>query len=255
MAKGRSPNYPSQTLAEAVERLRPVYDEIHTYVTPTGIFAGHLGYSSLSGRALALIATLKRYGLIESEGKGHLRITGLAVSIMELPEGSHERAEALKHAAFSPELFSELRSEFPDILPGEGLLRHHLVKKGFLPKAADEIIRVFKANLELVEEKAAGYNPPMSTPTSDPRPEFGQRREGAIRAGLSRNVVEENERFLPQYGFKFNVSRTTVAKVIFVGGEATQEAIDKPIQILEVQKDTFPTEADLQAIETLEIKT
>jgi hypothetical protein len=254
MAKGRSPNYPSQTLAEAVERLRPVYNELHTYVTPTEVFAENLGYTSLSGRALGLIATLKRYGLIEGGGKGMLRISGLAVSIMELPEGSTERGEALEQAAFTPELFSELRSEFPNDLPSDGLLRHHLVKKGFLPKAAEEIIRVFKANLDLVQERPEEYNPPMSSPTTETRAE-NVRREGGIRAGLPRNVVEENDKFLPQWEYRFNVSRTTIARVIFVGGEATQEAIAKLISTLEVQKDTFPTEADLQAsIEPLEIK-
>lgn len=254
MAKGRSPNYPSQTLSEAVERLRPVYNEIHTYVTPTEVFAENLGYTSLSGRALGLIATLKRYGLIDGEGKGMLRITGLAVSIMELPEGSAERGRALEQAAFTPELFSELRSEFPSDLPSDGLLRHHLVKKGFLPKAAEEIIRVFKANLDLVQESPEEYNPPMSSPTTE-APTETRRREGGIRVGPARNVVEENEKFLPQWEYRFNVSRSTIAKVVFIGGEATQEAIAKLISVLEVQKDTFPTEDDLQAMERLDIKT
>jgi hypothetical protein len=219
------------------------------------VFAENLGYSSLSGRALGLIATLKRYGLVEGEGKGNLRISGLAVSIMELPDGSAERARALEQAAYAPALFSELRSEFPGDLPSDGLLRHHLVKKGFLPKAAEEIIRVFKANLELVQEKSAEYNPPMSSSTIETHPELRPRREGGIRSGLPRNVVEENEKFLPQWEYRFNVSRGTIAKVIFVGGEATQEAVDKLINLLEVQKDTFPTEDDLQAIEPLGVKT
>jgi hypothetical protein len=253
MAKGRSPNYPSLTLAEAIERLRPVYEGIHTYPTPKEVFVENMGYSSLSGRALTYLGTFKRYGLLDSESGGNLRITPIAVSIIELPKGSPEKARALEQAAFTPALFSELHEEFPNDLPNDGLLRHHLIKKGFLPKAADEIIRVFKANLELVEDKSGAYNPPMSSPTTE-TPTETRRREGGIRVGSARNVVEENEKFLPQWEYRFNVSRGTVAKVIFVGGEATQEAIDKLINILEVQKDTFPTEADLQAIEPLEIR-
>jgi hypothetical protein len=243
MAKGRSPNYPSQTLMEAVERLRPVYEAIHTYVTPTEVFVEHLGYSSLSGRALALMATLKRYGLVESEGKGKLRISGLAVSIMELPTGSPERSRAVAQAAFSPELFSELHTEYPDLLPSDGLLRHSLIKKGFLPKAADEIIRVFKANLELVEEKGAEYNPSMPTPETSPSTVHVGPKQRIFGAS---NVVETNERFLPQWEYRFKVSRDTDAKVIFIGGEATQEAVEKLSELLKLQKDTFPTEAELR---------
>lgn len=246
MAKGRSPNYPSQTLAEVVERLRPAYNEIHTYVTPTEVFAENLGYTSLSGRALGLIATLKRYGLVDSEGKGQLRITALAVSIMELPEGSPERARALEQATFTPELFSELHEEFPDELPSDGLLRHHLVKKGFLPKAAEEIIRVFKANLDLVQESPEEYNPPM--PTLDTSATSSGHVGPKERVFGAPHIAETNRRFLPQWEYIFNVSRDTQARVIF-NSQVTQEAIDKLAKLLELQKDTFPTEAELRESE------
>jgi len=244
MTKGRSPNYPSLTLAEALERLRPVYDAVHTYATPKEVFVEHMGYSSLSGRALTLWATFKRYGLVESVGAGELQISGVALSIMELPQGSAERSRALQQAALAPSLFSDLHAEYPDDLPSDGLLRHGLIKRGFLPKAADEIIRVYKANLELVEEKRGEYNPPM--PTLDTAAASAVNVQPKQRFFGGSNVVETNERFLPQWEYRFKVSRDTDAKVVFIGGEATQEAVEKLSELLKVQKDTFPTEAELR---------
>src|SRR5439155_9853388 len=57
-----------------------------------------------------------------------------------------------------PTLFHELREQFGERLPGEANLRHHLIKKGFLPDRADDVIRTYKANLELVGSTKPEYD-------------------------------------------------------------------------------------------------
>lgn len=256
MAKGRSPNYPSLTLMETMERLRPVYEGIHTYPSPKEVIAENMGYNSLSGRALTLIGTMRRYGLLESEGGGLLKVSDLAVSILELPDKSPELQRAYSQAALTPVLFSELHSEFPDKLPNDAMLRHHLIKKGFMPRAADEIIRVYKGNEALVEEQAGEYNPPMPIPESTlPLPP-------SQKAHIARTFASKTESDLYALGvslppldaskqLRFNISRGSEAHVIF-RGPVTQEAIEKLAKLLELQKDTFPTEAELQPVEKQE---
>lgn len=255
MAKGRSPNYPSLTLAEAVERLRKVYEGVHTYPTPKEVIAENMGYSSMSGRALTLLGTMRRYGLLDSEGGGLLKITALAVSILELPAGSSERQRAFEQAAFTPVLFSELHAEFPDKLPNDAMLRHHLIKKGFMPKASDEIIRVYKANVELVEEEGREYNPQMPTTETRPTPIATTQRDSSRAQMRAFATKTEADMYalgipVPESGktLRLNISRGVEAQIVFYG-DVTQEAIDRLARLLEIQKDTFPTEAELKANE------
>ena len=239
MTKGRSPNYPGIPLADAIKRIKTVYEGVHTYPQPRDVIFENLGYSGGSGRALTVLATLRRYGLLVPEGKGYLKVSDRAVSILELPEGSDERNDAIRAAAFEPELFLELHNDFPDKLPNDSSLKHYLIKKGFLPKAAEEIIHVYRANLELVEEQGAEYNatmPPQTTPLGRPvhlsRPEMAQLMTG------SKGVPKGDKELI------FNISRETEAQVSF-RGPVTQEAIEKLSALLELQKDTFPTQAEI----------
>jgi len=62
MAKIRSPHYPSQTLEEAIQRVEQVYNLEHTHPSPRNVVAQGLGYTSLNGASLSVIATLTRYG-------------------------------------------------------------------------------------------------------------------------------------------------------------------------------------------------
>ncbi|MEJ7578289.1 MAG: hypothetical protein WKF74_14940 [Pyrinomonadaceae bacterium] len=158
MANLRSPNYPQETLAQACDRIRRVYDIEHTHPTPKEVVAKALGYNSINGASLAVLGTLRRYALLIQDGE-NLRVSDDAVTIIELEENHEDRAEALRRCAFAPKLFGELRDKFPDKLPSDTSLRHFLIQqKKFLPKAADEVIRVYRANLELVTTEAEAYN-------------------------------------------------------------------------------------------------
>jgi hypothetical protein len=156
------------------------------------------------------------------------------------------RNEAIRQSAFEPELFSELRNDFPEKLPSDSTLRHYLIKKGFMPKAAEEIIHVYKTNLELVEEEGGEYNAPMPTETS---PQHSIARAELNRIFASKTASDLSALGVPVPGdgkeLRFNISRGSEAQVIF-RGPVTQEAIDKLARLLELQKDTFPTEAELQ---------
>jgi hypothetical protein len=157
MGKLRSPNCPTMTLMEALDRGRKVYSEEHTHAADRKVIAEDLGYSGISGASATAIGALRQYGVLEGRGDG-LRISDDAVAVFELPKDSADYFAALRRMAFRPALFEEFHEQFGDRLPGEANLRHTLIKKGFLPATADEVIRTYRDNLTLVNEQPAGYN-------------------------------------------------------------------------------------------------
>lgn len=148
MATHRSPNCPQISFEDAIQKGRRVYEKEQTHAAPKAAVAEDLGYSGLNGRSLSMIGALRQYGILEGNSDG-LRITQDAVAYFELEEGQ-ERSEALMRMIFNPPFFSALRQTFPDTLPSEATLKHHLIKEGFLPRAAEDVVRVYRANVSLV---------------------------------------------------------------------------------------------------------
>jgi hypothetical protein len=155
--KLRSPNCPGISLPDALTRARKIYDVEHTHQADREVIAKDLGYGGMSGASATIIGALKQYGILEPAGDG-MRISDDAVTAFELPDGSPEKIESLRRMAFKPEVFEDLRTQFPDRPPGEANMRHILIKRGFLPKPADEAIQAYLENFALVGSNNSGYN-------------------------------------------------------------------------------------------------
>lgn len=69
-----------------------------------------------------------------------------------------KRRQATLRMAFKPTLFEEMRSEFGSS-GSDANMKHWLIKKGFLPKAAEDVIRVYRENITLAAEEQSGYAP------------------------------------------------------------------------------------------------
>jgi hypothetical protein len=249
MAKGRSPNYPSVTLGEAIERIRLVYKAEHTHRADKNVVARDLGYTGLNGKSITLIGALKRYGLLDTEGDG-LRVTDDAVTILELPDNDPTRIEAVEKAAFTPTLFEELRDTFGESLPSDDNLRHYLIKKNFLPKAANDVVRIYRDNLQLVSVSKSLYNRDMKPEPSPALTNIPLSRTHAPPVSSEEVFRKFNQQPdpAPQLSgedvLSFNLSRTGKAQVRF-NGQVTQEAIKKLIALLDLSLDTYPTEAEI----------
>jgi hypothetical protein len=172
MAKHRSPNCPQISFAEAIEKGRKVYDKEHTHPAAKTVVAGDLGYSGLNGRSLTQIGALRQYSILEGGGDA-LRVTKDAVAYFEMDDGP-ERSAAIRRMALAPDLFRELQEQYPNELPSDGNLRHTLVSKGFSSKAADDVITVYKANVQLVSGEEGDYD--------------GQERKGAEEPSMIPSV-------------------------------------------------------------------
>ncbi|MFP5204909.1 MAG: hypothetical protein ACLGSH_06115 [Acidobacteriota bacterium] len=175
MGKHRSPNCPQITFAEAIEKGRKVYEQEHTHPAAKIVVAQDLGYSSINGRSLTLIGALRQYGILEGSADS-LRVTQDAIAYFERDNGP-EKVAAMRRMALAPDLFAELAKLHIHGMPSDGNLRYELIQKGFTSKAADDVIKVYKANVQLAtgeqgvydeQEKDEEEPPAMSTPASTP---------------------------------------------------------------------------------------
>src|ERR1700724_1000514 len=107
MGRARSPSYPAIGLRDAVEKIRLVYAKDYQNKIPRDIVAKHMGYQSLNGKSLGVLAAVSKYGLLEGRGDEN-RVSDLALQIIAHEPGSPERSQAIVEAAGRPELFAEL---------------------------------------------------------------------------------------------------------------------------------------------------
>ena len=156
MTKARSPSYPAIGLKEAVEKVHAIYREDYQNQVPRAVAAKHMGYASLNGKSLGVLAALGKYGLLEGRGDS-TRVSDLALSIIAHSPGDPERAQAIREAASRPELFAELDKRYPDGKGSDAAIRSYLLTQKFIPAAADNAIRSYRETKLLVEAETAGY--------------------------------------------------------------------------------------------------
>lgn len=159
MAHQRSPNCPQVSFQEAAEKGRVLYQREHTHPAGKEVVAQSLGYSGLNGRSLSMIGALRQYGLIEGPSDG-MRVSDDAVAYFELDSGP-DRDAAISRMIFAPVVFAQIHADFGDTLPSEQNLKHYLIKMGFLPKTAEDVIAVYRENILLVANKGVRYNEDM----------------------------------------------------------------------------------------------
>lgn len=156
MAKVRSPNYPMLDLGAALQAARKAYANDHRNKMSRIVLAKHLGHDSLSGPALGKIGALRAYGLIDGNAD-EIRITNEAVHALEAPEGSAERATAISQLALRPKLFQDIRKDFLGTVSPDNL-RFWLIKRDFVPEAAEKAAKTYLATMRLVDGGAQAYN-------------------------------------------------------------------------------------------------
>jgi hypothetical protein len=156
MVKARSPGYPSISLGEAVEKITLVYKNDYQNKIPRPVVAQHAGYKSMNGRALSVLASLSKYGLLEGRGEENW-VSDLALQIIAHQPKSQERRLALAQAADTPELFQEISARFPSGA-SEAALKSYLMTRKFIPDAADIVARCYRETKQFVIDEGGAYN-------------------------------------------------------------------------------------------------
>ena len=181
----RSPSYPNMPLQEAVEAVAKIEAKYRSSVVDRADGAKLLGYSSLSGPSNMALAALAAYGLIERAGKGEMRVTERAKSILH-PENDAEKKAALRAAALEPQLYRDLTERYQDVpIPPEDGVITYLNRQGFNPSAVRSAARAFLQTMQFVEEVGAsesnGPTPPAQSKSSPPTSDD----KGAVFGGAS----------------------------------------------------------------------
>lgn len=219
MAHQRSPNCPQITFAEASEKGRLLYTNEHTHPAGREVIAASLGYKGINGRSLSMIGALRQYGIIAGSGDG-MRVSDDAITYFEIEPGE-ERRKALERMVFNPPMFTQIRTEFGGTLPSEQNLKYYLIKQGFLPKAAEDVISVYRENIRLLENEGPRYNELMSV-----QAEPVSTQPAAIAFLPQRQLIERQvlaTQVVPSI-YSFPLSKDTVAE-LQIRGEITKEKL------------------------------
>ncbi len=151
MSRMRSPGYPGVPLSQAIDLVRLIHSKSRTNVIDRESAAKDMGYSGLTGRSLMLLAALAQFDLVGRAGKGDLKVTPTAVSILH-GISPQEKLEALRRAGHSPRLFRQLYERFPDGIPSENVIRSYLIQQGFADVAIGPAIKSFMETNRFLED-------------------------------------------------------------------------------------------------------
>ena len=194
----RSPNYPSMSLKEALEKARLIYDaEKRSFGSPE-VLRADMGYTAGTGPAGRALSALKQYGLID-ERDGQYRISESAFALLELSHGSEEYRTALKEAALRPAIFGELINHYAGNLPSDTNLRDYLLRvKKFNPKAVGDFIKILRETVELAKEADLGNDGILE---EEP---FGAPQGMDDSGNQPRSVSDGKSTDLPYFRFSLN---------------------------------------------------
>ncbi len=156
MPRLRSPGYPNISLLAAIDRVRKVHEQEGQNDVSRESFVKLLGYSGLTGPACSLLSSLGKYGLITKTGSGEVKVSNLTRDIL-FGEQS-DKNMALRRAANSPSIFAEINEKWPDQRPTDENLWSFLVRKGFTPKAANQVTSSYRDTMSLVFDGSESYN-------------------------------------------------------------------------------------------------
>lgn len=199
----RSPNYPSMSLAEAVQQIQKLFAKVGRHPVPRDSIATAMGYGGLHGASATAISALAKYGLLERVGEDY-KLSERAMKIIA-PHDAAEKTNALEEAGEEPALFAELIDHFKGEAPGEEVLRPYLIRRGFAQAAVSSAINAYRDTIELVTREGGRYARPeadsgagQSKTESDGSDEPGARQKtppagGAVRPMEGERVVFTHE--------------------------------------------------------------
>jgi hypothetical protein len=249
MAKARSPQYPAFGLQEAIELIRKVHGKVHTHKAPPLVMAQAMGYTSMNGKSVTKLSTLKKYDLIEEVGN-ELRVTKTALTILFEPANTATWKTAMKHAALAPALFARLSQQYPGSIPSDELVRSYLLQNGFLVSTVELPVRAFRDTMELVSPFYGEYNGDKPEEQEEEQDSIDSDPTENDRKSMNESVLERmpsaDSKPLARVQSHGAPSQATVALGgrlglgatyhLVIEGEVGSKEITKLIKLLEAQK-------------------
>lgn len=229
MTKMKSPNYPAIGLAKAIESVRALWSAEKRTPVDSKTAVQAMGYGTLSGPATVHLSALRKYGLIEADGKS-VKVSQLAMRILHNP--AQDRQMAIEEAAQKPDLFRELAATHAEA--SDTALRSYLVvEKGFSESGAKQFISSFRETLTLAKPHDPEYD-------SEKQDQGGSTMNDAGSA--SQDQFDKGGRGKPGgvRVFSWPLPNDTMAELRLTGGPITQEHLEMLRQYLELAKAAVP---------------
>jgi len=194
MDNQRSPRYPAVSLADAIIAAQLLWNKERRTAVAGDVLAKALGYSSYSGPVRTKVASMRQYGILEKYGNG-LRLSDLGMRLVHNPANSEQFQQAVRIAALSPDLFSDLHKSHPD--GSEDAIKSYLIlEKGFSESGARLAATAYKDTLSLAGLNGAGYTADESEGQEMPEPQANPTTAKAplsIAPGLRQDVFSLSE--------------------------------------------------------------
>lgn len=157
MAITRSPKYPNLSLGEAIAKAKAIYSKEQMSAMTPQVAAEGMGYNGINGSSLKTISSLKKYGLLEGRGDDVRLTKDAQILAIDDPNSSDYKA-AISRTALSPEIYSEIRKQFPGVASDRNI-SVYLEKQGFKPDAAQTVARNYRDSMALISDGPSAYLP------------------------------------------------------------------------------------------------
>lgn len=146
----RSPQAPSISLEDALNRTLKVYDKERRHDVPLDVVAVDIGYkNSNSGVAQQTIASIRYFGLMTRTKVGLLSVS-IDVEKYKFSPDPEVKQKLLISWLRAPQMYAELLDKFSESLPSDATIKYELIQMGFSPHGADDFIVAFKKSVEFV---------------------------------------------------------------------------------------------------------
>lgn len=128
-SKQRGPNFPSISLARALELAQILYDKEKRAAVAGPVVLGHWGYKNpKSSTATMALAALRSYGLVDYQGAGLNRLVKLSTRALKILLKTPGRDAELREAALAPKVHGQIWDRYKeDGLPSDEAIRHYLI--------------------------------------------------------------------------------------------------------------------------------
>ena len=235
----RSPRYPRISLGSALDHAKSIYQGAHRSAISSDTAYKLMGFSGKTGSSAAALGAIRQFGLVDGL-RGDLKISALALRIFE-PESIFEYAEAIEKAAFNPDIFQEISTQFGGrIPPADEPIRAFLIRNhDFSSAGANDCIAALRETLTEVErftEVSVVDRDEVATENLVRTRDANVQSQSKMKADVEE--LAPHDPAVPVRVAKLPLSKESEAD-IRITGKITAAGIDRLIAYLDVMKDAW----------------